>query len=186
MVMKNGRRGLGSLNLASNTLRAAARSGAWVSVLEACGLGGGGGGADSRGAVGASANASVGSARFGSSPASRSAGRMSSSRTGAGCAGCAAATVAGPSDSLRARRCASSLAFSAFLGASGSGLLSVRRARRAFGAQVSAAGDRLGEVGRAGQVRAIGGVVAIDARVADHHRAQEDHQLGFLIAVPSL
>src|SRR3970282_141102 len=83
-----------------------------------------------------------------------------------------------PSAAPLARRCASSLAFSAFFRASRSRLMSLRgripaRVRRQ---EIVVAGNQ------AAQAR----VIALHAGVADHGRAQEDHQLRFLVYVLAL
>src|SRR6185295_7128912 len=164
----NCRRGFGSLNLASKTLRAVARSAACGSS-NACPCAAAWGGAISslrisRGCrmSGSSARVSTGFSGTGASPSMRN---------------------SGPAGSPFARRCASSLAFSAFFSASRSRLMSVdlRVAARVLARHLRRRGAR--RVGTPEEIVprhlvAVIPVVALQARIPDHGGAKEDHKLG--------
>ena len=89
----------------------------------------------------------------------------------------------------RARRCASSLAFSAFFSASSSRLMGsqsrgYRRGRSPGPSGGSSfAGFGFDRKSRRRQVVAQAGEVALDARVAHHRGAQENHQFGLAAEV---
>src|SRR5688572_441462 len=185
--MKNGRRGFGSLNFASNTRWAVARSVFCAVAVAAAAARGVSRLASRRGGGGAGGSSASDSSRAGGRGASarRSSLRISSGAEMSGSSArvvtclTSAATVASGSaagsgaSSLLARRCASSLAFSAFLRASSSKLMSAARIR-------------LQEIVGSGQQLAQARDIPIDARIADHRGAQEDHQLGLLVQVLAL
>src|SRR6266850_23148 len=194
-------RGLGSLNFASKTFLALARLAAAGSSLgfAAAGRGGAFGAGRAFGAGGGSRGSSAGPAGVlaGAGGGERSSltisseveisGSLSRVSTGLRPASSRGASPASPS-SPRARRCASSLAFSAFLSASSSRLMrsstqgpAARPERR-----LELRGVRLGEEIFAGQLAAEALEVAVDARIADHRRAQEDDQLGLAAEIAAV
>src|SRR5688500_4914284 len=108
---------------------------------------------------------------------SGSSGRVT---TGLACAAGAAApsrlsSAVAPS---RERRCASSFAFSAFLSASSSRLMSIARVLSRKQGRRDALGIGFAKKVFSRHLPAETAEIALEARVADHGRAQEDHQLG--------
>src|SRR5438067_13306671 len=185
-------RGLGSRNLASKTFLALAREAASPWLLAPRGreaaLAGCGSAAISRagrglGAAGAKSSVTISSGAVISGSLSRV---MTFLRSGAD------ASTAPPAFALspRARRCASSLALSAFLSASSSRLMgrgaSTRRpaARRQRRLELARVG--LGEEVLARQLAGQPAEVAVEARVLDDGRAQEDDELGLAAEIAAV
>src|SRR5438874_2444688 len=163
-------RGLGSRNFASNTFFAVARSAAWLSARRVSAL--------VRAGLGAMSSLTISS---GCEAISGSSSRVVM-RAGCGSSTLAAAGAAG---SALARRWASSLAFSAFLRASSSRLMSAaQRRRRALRRLLARIGFE--EEVFPGEQAAEAAVISFDARVADHRGAQKDHQLGLLVQILAL
>ena len=181
--MKKGRRGLGSLNLASKTFFALARlaaarsSVAFAAAGRGAALGASTGSSAGRSGLAAGAGAGERSSLMISSGVVEMSGSLSRVSTGLRSAAAVPAPPASAlSPSLRARRCASSFAFSAFLSASSSRLMgsstlgpAARPERRLELARIG-----LGEEIFARQLVAQALEVAVDTRIADHRRAQED------------
>src|SRR2546430_149442 len=183
-------RGLGSRNLASKTFLALARAAASPWLLAPRGreaaLAGCGSAAISRagrGAAGAKSSVTISSGAVISGSLSRV---MTFLRSGAD------ASTAPPAFALspRARRCASSLALSAFFSASSSRLMgrgastrrpAARRQRRRELARVGPGKEIL-----AGQLAAQSAEVAVEARVLDDGRAQEDDEFGLAAEVAAV
>src|SRR5712692_6104061 len=190
-------RGLGSLNFASKTLRAEARlacSGSLArrSAREADGAGR---------ALASRAGPVLAGSRAGAAGvlSTRSSLRISSGceisgslsrvRTGLGSPGASpspCSSSGSPPGSARARRWASSFAFSAFLSASSSRLMSGRRLVERSDWRFDLARIGFQEELAVRQQAAQAAEIAVDAGIAYHRGAQEDHQLGFLVLVGAL
>src|SRR5512135_3886221 len=202
-AMKNGKRGLGSLILASKTFFAAARSalcpraaslcavvGRWRTGEAGCGDASTLSSVSSRGAsrgrlTGDRSSVAISSdcEISGSSSRVRTCGvplarASSESRRSGGVLGALGAAVS----SASARRCASSFAFSAFFSASRSRLISISRHdhRRVTG------GVRLGEEILVWQLIAEGGEFPLETGVAHDRGTQEDYELRLLVLVAAL
>src|SRR5882762_2234014 len=189
-------RGLGSRNLASKTFFALAREAAcsWAlagaprgreAILAVSGSGAISSGGRGVGAAGGGMRSSVtiSSGAVISGSLSRV---MTLLRSTAGASGAPPAFAPSP----RARRCASSLALSAFLSASSSRLMGSAGSTRGPAARgqqrLELARVGFGEEILARQLVAQGAVVAVEARILDHGRAQEYHQLGLAAEIAAV
>src|SRR6266850_4332678 len=181
-------RGFGSLNFASKTFLAAARSVDWGSASRggACSRGGGAGCGAAECSGGALSPGIAGSFAARSSLTISSGCEMSGSSgrvttrvwSAAGAASPSKRNSPGaPAESPRARFCASSFAFSAFFSASRSRLISPQRCARRPDGRSDAARVRLDEEVPRRKLVPEPAEVAVDAGIADHAGAQKDDQL---------